>query len=140
MWAGWESNLPIEHRAQRGSNEGGSETEQIKRPNEHPGRPKRNYPRRSVSENAGRSSGVKIDRYEATKLLEPHLEAIRADVDGRMATSGDDDRVQHTADALSEILGHGHEVEIEIVDKFWSAVDWRLLADMYLGVEGERSI
>ncbi len=82
---------------------------------------------------------MNLDRYEATKLLEPHLESIRSEVDDLVGGSDESDQVQALADALSQVLGTGHEIETEIVGKFWAAVDWRLLADMYLGIENERS-
>jgi len=80
-----------------------------------------------------------MDRYDATKMLEEHLPGVSDDAKGRLLESADD-RVQQVADVLSDLLRNSPEVQQKIVDEFWSAVDWRLLAEMFMDIDEESSI
>jgi len=80
-----------------------------------------------------------MDRYDATKMLEDHLPSVRDEAMGKLSETADD-RVQQVADVLADLLSNSPEVQQQIVDEFWSAVDWRLLAEMFMDIDEESSI
>jgi hypothetical protein len=73
-------------------------------------------------------------------MLEEHLPRVRDEANGRLLVETADDRVQQVADVLADLLGNSTEIEQQIVDEFWSAVDWRLLAEMFMDIDEESSI
>ena len=79
--------------------------------------------------------------YENTKFLKPYLDShgdqIRQGIEE--AATGDDP-VQVAADVLSAVLSQDSEVQQNMVEAFWESIDWRLLADMYLGIDAGSSI
>ena len=79
--------------------------------------------------------------YENTKFLKPYLEShgdqIRRGID---ETAAGDDQVQVVADVVSAVLSQDSEIQEAMVEAFWESIDWRLLADMYLGIDTGSSI
>jgi len=82
-----------------------------------------------------------MHQYENTKFLAPYLGTHRDEINRRVAKSGSDaDDVQATADVLREFVADDPEIHAAMVEAFWASVDWRLLADMYLGLDAGSSI
>ncbi len=77
-----------------------------------------------------------MHQYENTKFLQRYLEPRQDEIRRRIAESGSEgDEVQRTADVLRDLIADDPEVRDEMVKAFWHSVDWRLLADMYLGLD-----
>ncbi len=82
-----------------------------------------------------------MHQYENTKFLQRFLEPRQDEIQRRIAESGSEgDDVQRTADVLRDLIAIDPEVREEMVEAFWHSVDWRLLADMYLGLDQGDSI
>lgn len=82
-----------------------------------------------------------MHQYENTKFLEPYLGPREDEIKRRVAAyAGDGDEVQRYADVFRDLITSDPHVRDEMVDAFWQSVDWRLLADMYLGLDGGSSI
>ncbi len=82
-----------------------------------------------------------MHQYENTKFLQPYLEPRHDDIERRLAESdADGEAVQRTADVLRDLIANDPAVRDEMVEAFWASVDWRLLADMYLGLDSGSSI
>ncbi len=82
-----------------------------------------------------------MHQYENTKFLQQFLEPRQDDIKRRVAESdAEGDDVQRTADVLRDLIANDPEVREEMVEAFWHSVDWRLLADMYLGLDQGSSI
>lgn len=82
-----------------------------------------------------------MHQYENTKFLRPYLESHRDQIRRAVkeATAGDD-QVQVVADVLSAVLSQDSEINKTMVEAFWKSIDWRLLADMHLGMDMGSSI
>ncbi len=82
-----------------------------------------------------------MHQYENTKFLHRYLEPRQDEIQRRIAESDSEgDDVQRTADVLRDLIANDPEVREEMVEAFWHSVDWRLLADMYLGLGQGESI
>ena len=82
-----------------------------------------------------------MHQYENTKFLQQFLESRQDEIKRRVADSDSEgDDVQRTADVLRDLIASDPEVREEMVEAFWHSVDWRLLADMYLGLDQGDSI
>ncbi len=82
-----------------------------------------------------------MHQYENTKFLQQYLEPRQDEIKRRIAESGSEgNEVQRTADVLRDLITNDPEVRDEMVEAFWHSVDWRLLADMYLGLDRGSSI
>jgi hypothetical protein len=82
-----------------------------------------------------------MHQYENTKFLQPYLEPRQDEIERRVAESGrEGDEVQRTADVLRDLIISDPDVRDAMVEAFWQSVDWRLLADMYLGLDKGSSI
>jgi hypothetical protein len=76
--------------------------------------------------------------YENTKYLTPYLESHADQIRrGIEEDAGGDDRVQVVADVLSAVLSQDSEIQDAASKDFWKSIDWRLLADMFLGKDND---
>jgi hypothetical protein len=72
--------------------------------------------------------------YENTKFLMPFLESHADQIrQGLNETAEGDDQVQVVAGVLSAVLSQDSDIQEATIEAFWKSIDWRLLADMYLG-------
>jgi hypothetical protein len=82
-----------------------------------------------------------MHQYENTKFLKPYLESHRDQIRrGVEEAAAGDDQVQIVADVLSDVLSQDSEIQEAMVEAFWKSIDWRLLADMHLGMDMGSSI
>lgn len=82
-----------------------------------------------------------MHQYENTRFLAPYLEPHGDEIKRRLAESGGGEGdVKATADVLHELVTNDSEINAAMVEAFWASVDWRLLADMYLGLDQGTSI
>ena len=82
-----------------------------------------------------------MHQYENTKFLKPYLESHRDQIRrGVEEAAAGDDQVQIVADVLSDVLSQDSEIQEAMVEAFWKSIDWRLLADMHLGMDMGSSV
>ncbi len=82
-----------------------------------------------------------MHQYENTKFLKPYLESHRDQIRrGVEEAAAGDDQVQIVADVLSDVLSQDSEIQQAMVEAFWKSIDWRLLAEMHLGMDMGSSI
>jgi hypothetical protein len=75
-----------------------------------------------------------MSSYENTKFLMPFLESHADQIrQGLNETAEGDDQVQVIAGVLSAVLSQDSDIQEATIEAFWKSIDWRLLADMYLG-------
>jgi hypothetical protein len=82
-----------------------------------------------------------MDKYENTKFLRPYLESHADQIRRGLDDSPEgDDQVAVVAGVLSAVLSRDSEIQDATVEAFWKSIDWRLLADMYLGLDNNPTV
>jgi hypothetical protein len=82
-----------------------------------------------------------MHQYENTKFLKPYLDSHEDQIRrGVEEAAAGDDQVQIVADVLSDVLSQDSEIQAAMVEAFWKSIDWRLLAEMHLGMDMGSSI